>query len=66
MKIANDQDCMKCLYNISADEKNKLYNTTSKLIKSEKRRWGAIRGVREVVKAASNKMSAAPELNPGD
>lgn len=36
------------------------------MVKDEKRRWGAILGVREVVKAPSNKMSAAPELNPGD
>lgn len=35
-------------------------------MKSEARRQRAIHRVRVVVKTASNKMSAAPELNPGD
>ena len=35
-------------------------------MKCVKRRQRAIQGVREVVETAANKMSAAPELNPGD
>lgn len=54
------------LHNISPDMYSKLYCTFSELVKTEKKRQGAIQGVKEVVEAAFNKMSAAPELNPGD
>lgn len=38
----------------------------SKLLEWEEERQRAIQGVREVVETASDKMSMAPELNPGD
>lgn len=55
------------LQDVSGDfSKVHYFCSLSKLPGCEEERQRATQGVREVVETASDKMSAAPELNPGD
>lgn len=66
---ANDK-CFCCggLFVIPQDISPGIYKVLplSKLVECEEERQRAIQGGREVVETASDKMSMAPELNPGD
>lgn len=57
------------LEDVSKDLWSALFCCLSKVVRCEEERQGAIHGeegVREVPQSASDKMSAAPELNPRD